>query len=98
MRGGVLRLAKMAEPVRFGQPVRQPEPDGRWYVSFAIDGPELQPLLPTGRAADLVRGNDVIVIEDLNVSAMVKNRETGTPVRENWNPCRLGRRKVNGPS
>ncbi len=61
MRGGVLRLAKMAEPLRFAWSwpevdLTDPdpttivvcrEPDGRWYVTFATDGRAPQPLEPT---------------------------------------------------
>jgi putative transposase len=163
LRGGVLRLAKTDEPLRFTwswpevdmtgldptMVVVSREADGRWYVTFAVDGSAPQPLEPTQHAVGLdlgitdfavasdgqkianprhlerkarnlaryqrrlarcrkgsanrakarakvarahrkvrnarsdflhrssthlVRGNDVIVIEDLNVCGMVRNR------------------------
>ena len=163
MRGGVLQLAKTGGPLRFTwswpevditgldptMVVVSREPDGRWYVSFAIDTEVPEPLPATGRevgvdlgtrdfavtsegerianprhlerkarnlaryqrrlarcqkgsanranarakvarahrkvrnarsdflhraSTRLARGNDVIVIEDLNVSGMVRNR------------------------
>jgi putative transposase len=164
LRGGVLRLAKADGPLRFvwswatvdvtgldpTMVVVSRQPDGRWYVTFAIDTEPPAPLPATGRAVGidlgitdfavtsagekianprhlerkasnlaryqrrlarcrkgsanrakakmkvarahrkvrnarrdflhrastrLVRGNDVIVIEDLNVCGMVRNRK-----------------------
>jgi putative transposase len=164
LRGGMLRLAKTSGPLRFvwswpevdtaalnpTMVVVTREPDGRWYVTFAVDQSAPQPLQETGRAVGidlgvkdfavtsdgerianprhlerkarslaryqrrlarcqkgtanrakakakvarahrkvrnarrdflhrastrLVRDNDVIVIEDLNVSGMVRNRK-----------------------
>ena len=63
MRGGELRLAKMAGPVRFvwswpdadvtaldpAMVIVSREPDGRWYVTFTIDTNALEPLQETGR-------------------------------------------------
>jgi putative transposase len=163
MRGGVLRLAKTNSPLRFvwswpevdilmlnpTMVVLAREPDGRWYVTFAVDTEVPEPLPAAGRAVGvdlgisdfavtsaggrianprhlerkarnlaryqrrlarcrtgsanrakakakaarahrkvrnarrdflhrastrLVRGNDLIVIEDLNVRGMVRNR------------------------
>ena len=163
MRGGVLRLAKTDAPLRFRwswpdvnvtgldptMVVVSREPDGRWYVTFAVDGGACEPLEQTRHAVGvdlgvhdfavtsdgkrignprhlerkarnlaryqrrlarcqkgsanrararakvarahrkvrnarrdflhrastrLIRSNDVIVIEDLNVSGMVRNR------------------------
>jgi putative transposase len=70
MRGGVLRLAKMSAPLRFvwswpdvdvttldpTMAVVSREPDGRWYVTFAIDGDAPEPLEPAGRAAGVDLG------------------------------------------
>jgi putative transposase len=69
MRGGVLRLAKNADPLPFvwswpevdvagldpTMVVVSREPDGRWYVSFAIDTDVPEPQPTSGRAvgADL---------------------------------------------
>src|SRR6266568_6377441 len=64
MRGGELRLAKMAGPVRFvwswpdadvttldpAMVIISREPDGRWYVTFTIDTDAPEPLRETGRA------------------------------------------------
>jgi putative transposase len=94
MRGGVLRLAKNTNPLRFvwswpdvdiaalnpTMVTASREPDGRWYVTFAVDASAAQPLAATRRdflhraSTRLVRGNDVIVIEDLAVKNMVRNR------------------------
>jgi putative transposase len=63
MRGGELRLAKMAAPVRFvwswsdvdittldpATVIVSREPDGRWYVIFTIDTDAPEPLQETGR-------------------------------------------------
>jgi putative transposase len=63
MRGGELRLAKMAAPVRFvwswpdtdvttldpATVIISREPDGRWYVTFTIDTDAPEPLQETGR-------------------------------------------------
>ena len=63
MRGGELRLAKMAGPVRFvwswpdadvtaldpAMVIVSREPDGRWYVTFTIDTNAPEPLQETGR-------------------------------------------------
>jgi putative transposase len=73
LRGGVLRLAKMAAPVRFvwswpevdvtgldpGMVIVSREPDGRWYVTFAIDADPPEPL----RAADRAVGVDLGVTD-----------------------------------
>ena len=70
MRGGQLRLAKMAAPVRFAwswpdvdvstlDPAMvfvSREPDGRWYVTFAIDTNAPQPLEETGHAVGIDLG------------------------------------------
>jgi putative transposase len=171
MRGGVLRLAKMDSPVQFvwswpavdvtgldpTMVVVSREPDGRWYVTFAIDTALPEPLAAVGRAVgvdlgvtnfavtsdgeqianprhlerkarnlaryqrrlarcqrgsanrakartkvarahrkvrnarndflhrvsiSLVRCNDTIVIEDLNVSGMVRNRRLGRVISD----------------
>jgi putative transposase len=79
MRGGVLRLAKMATPIRFAwswpkvdvtaldpdMVIVSREPDGRWYVTFTIDAdpPELLP--ETGRAVGVDLGvTDFAVTSD----------------------------------
>jgi putative transposase len=164
MRGGELRLAKTAGPLRFTwswpdvdvaaldptMVVVSREPDGRWYVTFAIDTCAPEPLEPAGHAVGvdlgvtdlavtsdgkrianprhlaryqrrlarcrkgsanrakaaakvarahrkvrdarrdylhrtstrLVRENDVIMIEDLNVSGMVRNRRLARAISD----------------
>jgi putative transposase len=171
MRGGELRLAKTADPLRFTwswpnanvaaldptMVVVSREPDGRWYVTFAIDTHAPEPLESAGHAVGvdlgvmdlavtsdgekianpghlarkarnlaryqrrlarcrkgsanrakaaakvarahrkvrharqdylhrastrLVRENDVIVIEDLNVSGMVRNRRLARAISD----------------
>jgi putative transposase len=63
LRGGVLRLANMSEPLRFvwswrdvhvtaldpSRAIVSREPDGRWYVTFTVDGDGPAPLPETGR-------------------------------------------------
>jgi len=70
LRGGELRLAKMAAPVRFiwswpeadvtaldpAMVIVSREPDGRWYVTFTFDTDAPQPLPETGRAAGIDLG------------------------------------------
>jgi len=70
MRGGQLRLAKMAAPVRFvwswpdvdlstldpAMVIVSRDPDGRWYVTFAIDTNAPQPLEETGHAVGIDLG------------------------------------------
>jgi putative transposase len=70
MRGGVLRLAKTCGPLRFvwswpevdvtgldpTMVVVSRELDGRWYVTFAIDGGAPQPLEETRRAVGVDLG------------------------------------------
>ena len=70
MRGSQLRLAKMAAPVRFvwswpdvdvstldpAMVIVSREPDGRWYVTFAIDTNAPQPLEETGHAVGIDLG------------------------------------------
>jgi putative transposase len=70
MRGGVLRLAKTGGPLRFvwswaeidvtgldaTMVVVSREPDGRWYVTFAIDSSAPQPLEATRRAVGIDLG------------------------------------------
>ena len=79
MRGGVLRLAKMDGPLRsvWSWPevdvtgldptmvVVSREPDGRWYVTFAIDQSAPQPLQATQRAVGVDLGiTDFAVTSD----------------------------------
>jgi putative transposase len=171
MRGGALHIAKAAGSLRFvwswpdvdvttldpTMVVMSREPDGRWYVTFAVDGNAPQPLKETGHAVGvdlgikdfaatsdgekianprhleckarnlaryqrrlarcrkgsanrakakakvarahrkvrsarqdflhrastrLIRGNDVIVIEDLAVKNMVRNRRLAKAIRD----------------
>jgi putative transposase len=70
MRGGELRLAKAASPLRFvwTWPEVDPtalgpamviicrEPDGRWYVTFTIDSEAPEPLEQTGHAVGVDLG------------------------------------------
>jgi putative transposase len=70
MRGGVLRIAKTSGPLRFvwswpdvevaglnpTMVVVSREPDGRWYVTFAVDAGAPAPLPPTGRAVGVDLG------------------------------------------
>ena len=70
MRGGELRLAKMAAPVRFvwswsdvdittldpATVIVSREPDGRWYVIFTIDTDAPEPLQETGRVVGVDLG------------------------------------------
>ena len=70
MRGGELRLAKMAAPVRFvwswpdvdvtvldpAMVIVSRESDGRWYVTFTIDIGALKPLPETGRVVGVDLG------------------------------------------
>jgi putative transposase len=79
MREGVLRLAKMAAPIRFvwswpdvdvtaldpGMVIVAREPDGRWYVTFTIDAEPLELLPQTGRAVGVDLGvRDFAVTSD----------------------------------
>ena len=70
LRGGVLRLAKMAAPVRFvwswpevdvtgldpAMAIVSREPDGRWYVTFTIDTAASEALPPSDRAVGVDLG------------------------------------------
>jgi putative transposase len=70
MRGGALHIAKTAGSLRFvwswpdvdvttldpTMVVMSREPDGRWYVTFAVDGHAPQPLKETGHAAGVDLG------------------------------------------
>jgi putative transposase len=79
MCGGVLRLAKMSEPVQFAwswpdmdmsalnptMVVVSREPDGRWYATFMIDGEDPDLLPGTGRSAGVDLGvKDFAVTSD----------------------------------
>ena len=79
VRGGVLRLAKMSEPFRFvwswpdvdvtaldpSSVIVSREPDGRWYVTFPVDGDSPAPLPKTGRTVGVDLGvTDFAVTSD----------------------------------
>jgi putative transposase len=79
MRGGVLRIAKTSGPLRFvwswpdvevaglnpTMVVVSREPDGRWYVTFAVDASAPAPLPPTGHAVGIDLGvTDFAVTSD----------------------------------
>ena len=77
MRGGVLRLAKTAAPLPFvwswpdvdvtslnpTMVAVAREPDGRWYVTFAVDTDDPEPLPGTGHASSngVSMGGSVLV-------------------------------------
>jgi len=80
MRDGVLRLAKMSAPLQcvWSWPdvdvtalnptmvVVSREPDGRWYVTFMVDGDDPEPLEETGHAVGVDLGvKDFAVTSDL---------------------------------
>jgi putative transposase len=79
LRGGVLRVAKMAAPVRFvwswpevdvtaldpAMVIISRESDGRWYVTFTLDTDAPQPLPQTGCAVGIDLGvTDFAVTSD----------------------------------
>jgi putative transposase len=79
VRGGALRLAKTSAPLRFvwswpevdvaslnpTMVVVSREPDGRWYVTFSVDGDDREPLTPAGRAVGVDLGiKDFAVTSD----------------------------------
>jgi putative transposase len=79
MRGGELRLAKTAAPLRFAwswpdmeasgldpaMVIVSREPDGRWYVTFTIDTHAPEPLEETGHAVGIDLGvTDFAVTSD----------------------------------
>jgi putative transposase len=79
MRGGVLRLARIGAPVKFvwswpdidvtalnpSMVIVSREPDGRWYLTFTIDGDAPERLPEAGRAAGVDLGiKDFAVTSD----------------------------------
>jgi putative transposase len=70
------------------------EPDGRWYVTFTAEAAAPVPLKQAGHAigvdlgvtdfaaTSLVRTADTIVIEDLNVCGMVRNRSLARAISD----------------
>ena len=79
VRDGRLRLAKTDAPLRFtwswpdidmgaldpAMVIVSREPDGRWYVTFAVDAADAQPLPPAGHAAGVDLGvKDFAVTSD----------------------------------
>jgi putative transposase len=95
MRDGVLRLAKMTGPLRFvwswpeldvtalnpTMVIVSREPDGCWYVTFAIDTGDPEPLSPSGRVVGVDLG-----VRDFAVTS------DGERIA---NPCHLERRARN---
>ena len=89
MRGGELRLAKTAGPLRFTwswpevdvagldptMVVVSRDPDGRWYVTFAIDTGAPEPLEPAGHAVGVDLG-----VTDLAVTS----DGSGSPTHGTW--------------
>jgi putative transposase len=89
LRGGELRLAKTPGPLRFTwswpevdvaaldptMVVVSREPDGRWYVTFAVDTHAPEPLEPAGHAVGV----------DLGVTDLAVTRTaSGSPNRGTW--------------
>ncbi len=79
LRGGALRLARMAAPLRFtwswpdvdvaaldpAMVIIAREPDGRWYVTFTIGTSDPEPLPPSGHAVGVDLGvRDFAVTSD----------------------------------
>jgi putative transposase len=79
LRGGALRLAKTDAPLRFtwswpdvdvgaldpAMVIVSREPDGRWYVTFAADAADAQPLPPAGHTVGVDLGvKDFAVTSD----------------------------------
>ncbi len=79
LRGGVLRLAKTASPLRFAwtwpdidvavldpaMVIVAQEPDGRWYVTFTVEAAGPEPLPAAGRAVGVDLGvTDFAVTSD----------------------------------
>jgi len=90
MRGGQLRLAKMAAPVRFvwswpdadvgtlnpAMVIVSREPDGRWYVTFTVDAAAPVPLEDTGHAIGIDLGvTDFATTSDGNKIANPRHLE-----------------------
>ncbi|HEX8008957.1 MAG TPA: RNA-guided endonuclease TnpB family protein [Trebonia sp.] len=90
MRGGVLRLAKTAAPLRFtwtwpgidvaaldpAMVIVCREPDGRWYVTFTVDAAEPEPLPEAGHAVGVDLGvRDFAVTSDTHRIANPRHLE-----------------------
>jgi putative transposase len=90
LRGGALRLAKMAAPVRFvwswpdvevttldpAMVIISREPDGRWYVTFTVDASAPEPLEESGHAVGVDLGvTDLAVTSDRDKIANPRHLE-----------------------